>query len=190
MCKVTTAERLKEWMEKTGSRQVDILERAKPFCEKYGVKLTKSALSQYISGKSEPHQDKLFILGCALNVDEAWLMGYQVAPERKHSDTSEHFNTISTDFNRKRNEKIIEMKLSDSELDMIRRYRELDDYGKNAVDSLLKTEFERCTDSDNVIHLSKEILEQLPMSIRLPLLQYQDEEYELRVARKNRRESK
>lgn len=127
MCKVTTAERLKEWMEKTGSRQVDILERAKPFCKKYGVKLTKSALSQYISGKSEPHQDKLFILGCALNVDEAWLMGYPVAPERKHSDASEHFNAFATDFNERRNKRIIDMRLSDSELAIIQRYRNHDE---------------------------------------------------------------
>lgn len=187
MCKVTTAERLKEWMEKTGSRQVDILEKAKPFCKKYGVKLTKSALSQYISGKSEPHQDKLFILGCALNVDEAWLMGFPVAPERKHSDASEHFNAIATDFNRKRNDKIIAMNLNDSELDIIEKYRSLDDHGTEIIDSVLQIEYERCKSDNqvNVITFTADELKALPLAKRIELEKYLSGNSEL-VARKRK----
>lgn len=40
-------------------------------------------MSQYVSGRTEPGQDKLTILGLALNVSEAWLMGYDVPMERK-----------------------------------------------------------------------------------------------------------
>lgn len=65
-------------MNERGLKQVDILEACKPFCEKYGVKLAKNDLSQYISGKVQPGQDKLSILGLALNVNEVWLMGYNV----------------------------------------------------------------------------------------------------------------
>jgi len=57
---------------------VSIINRAKPFCSEYGVKLSKSDLSQYVSGKVEPGQNKLYILARALNVSEAWLMGYEV----------------------------------------------------------------------------------------------------------------
>lgn len=60
-------------------RQVDILELCQPYCIKYGVKLQKSDLSQYVSGKTEPGQDKLTILGLALGVSEAWLMGYDIS---------------------------------------------------------------------------------------------------------------
>lgn len=42
----------------------------------------KSDISQYVSGKVEPGQDKLTILGLALNVSEAWLMGYDVPMAR------------------------------------------------------------------------------------------------------------
>ena len=80
--KETTSVRLKRLLSERNLRQVDILEKAAPYCKKYGVKLTKSDLSQYVSGKFAPGQDKLSILGLALNVSEAWLMGYDVPMER------------------------------------------------------------------------------------------------------------
>ena len=84
MKKENTATRLKEIMETMGLRQVDILRLALPYCEKYNVKMNKSDISQYCSGKTEPNQDKLFVLGVALNVDEAWLMGYDVPMKRNN----------------------------------------------------------------------------------------------------------
>lgn len=80
MKELTTANRLKQIMNERGLKQVEILEACKPYCEKYGVKLAKNDLSQYISGKVQPGQDKLSILGLALNVNEVWLMGYNVPP--------------------------------------------------------------------------------------------------------------
>ena len=74
----STALRLNEFMQKNCLKQIDIINRAKPFCSEYGVKLSKSDLSQYVSGKVEPGQNKLYILARALNVSEAWLMGYEV----------------------------------------------------------------------------------------------------------------
>ena len=47
--------------------------------------MNKSDISQYVSGKVEPSQEKLVILGMALNVSEAWLMGFDVSPARKDS---------------------------------------------------------------------------------------------------------
>lgn len=81
----TTAERINQIMEEENLRQADILERAKPICKKYGGKLTRQDLSQYVSGKVEPRQDKLFILAAALDVSEPWLMGYDVPRERTNS---------------------------------------------------------------------------------------------------------
>lgn len=89
-------------MSMRGLKQVDILNKAKPYCEKYEVKLNKSDLSQYVSGKSEPGQDKLAILGMALNVSETWLMGYDVPIERAESiptpnnllENIKSFNTV------------------------------------------------------------------------------------------------
>ena len=89
MKELTTADRLKQIMSKRGLKQVDILEACKPYCERYGVQLKKNDLSQYVSGKVEPKQDKLSILGMALNVNEVWLMGYNVPAGRKELEKLE-----------------------------------------------------------------------------------------------------
>ena len=86
MKKYTTSERLKQIMNQRGLKQVDILNMALPYCEKYGVKLNRNDLSQYVNGKVEPGQQKLSILGLALNVSEAWLMGYEVPIIREVAD--------------------------------------------------------------------------------------------------------
>lgn len=90
--KVRTADRLSEIMRERNLKQVDILNFAKPYCEKYKVKLSKSDLSQYVSGKVEPGQTKIFVLAHALNVNEAWLMGADVPPQRDLPDTLKENN--------------------------------------------------------------------------------------------------
>lgn len=90
-----TSDRLKEIMDTTGMRQVDILNAARPFCEKYGIKLAKNDLSQYVNGKVDPGQEKLTILGLALNVSEAWLMGYDVPMQRENDGQHVRGNELS-----------------------------------------------------------------------------------------------
>lgn len=80
--KETTAERLKQIMEINNLRQADILRRAEPYCKEHNVRLGRNDLSQYVSGKVSPGQEKLTILALALNVSETWLMGYDVPMER------------------------------------------------------------------------------------------------------------
>ena len=77
-----TSMRLKKIMSDRNLRQIDILELCKPYCKKYQIKLGRNDLRQYVSGKVEPGQRKLTILGLALNVSEAWLMGFDVPMER------------------------------------------------------------------------------------------------------------
>lgn len=45
-------------------------------CKKTGI--PKSAMSQYIKGNFEPKQDRIYLIAKALNISEAWLMGYDV----------------------------------------------------------------------------------------------------------------
>ena len=82
-----TAMRLKQIMRERNLRQVDVLKLAEPYCKQFGLKLTKSDMSQFLSGKVVPGQWKLSLLGRALNVSEAWLMGYDVPMERKEPAT-------------------------------------------------------------------------------------------------------
>jgi transcriptional regulator with XRE-family HTH domain len=47
------------------------------------AKVPKSSLSLYLSGAYEPKQNRVYDIAKALNVDEAWLMGYDVPMERR-----------------------------------------------------------------------------------------------------------
>ena len=76
--KTTTSLRLKQILSERNLRQVDILNSSLPLQKELGIKMGKSALSQYVSGKSSPDQDKLVLLSKTLGVSEAWLMGYNV----------------------------------------------------------------------------------------------------------------
>jgi transcriptional regulator with XRE-family HTH domain len=78
-----TAERLRQILVERKLRQVDIISMCKPYCERYGVKMNKSDISQYIAGKSEPSQDKLVVLAMALDVQESWLMGFDVPAQKQ-----------------------------------------------------------------------------------------------------------
>lgn len=90
----STSARLRQLMSETGLRQVDILEKSKPFQKQLGVKMGRSALSQYVTGKSKPDDKKLYLLSKTLNVSEAWLMGYDV--EKKRVPDNER-NSISNE---------------------------------------------------------------------------------------------
>ncbi len=89
-----TATRLKQIMQERGLRQVDILTKCEPYCKKYGVKIGRNDLSQYISGKYLPGQRKLTVLGLALGVSETWLMGYDVQQEREVTSIN-HYENLS-----------------------------------------------------------------------------------------------
>lgn len=94
MKRENTSTRLKQIMEERNLKQIDILNLSLPICAKYDIKMNKSDISQYVSGKVEPSQDKLVVLGMALNVTEGWLMGFDVPRERKDSSAKaeEDFN--------------------------------------------------------------------------------------------------
>ena len=78
MKKVHTSFRLREIMNELNLKQIDILNMAQPYLVKYGERLGKNDISQYVSGKTEPGQRKLFILAKALGVNPSWLMGLDV----------------------------------------------------------------------------------------------------------------
>lgn len=94
--KATTANRLKEVMKRYDLRQVDILKRAEPYCKQYGIKMGRNDLSQYVSGKVSPGQEKLTVLALALGVSETWLMGYDVPMDRSANTTYADLLNIDT----------------------------------------------------------------------------------------------
>lgn len=73
--------RLKEAMDIRGLRAVDLIDR---------TGIPKVTLSYYMSGKTEPKADRVYTLAKALDVSEAWLLGFEVpmyrTDEQKKND--------------------------------------------------------------------------------------------------------
>lgn len=67
---------------KTRLKKAMDLQTLKPveLAEKCGI--SKSAISHYMSGYTEPKSNRLYIMAKILNVNEAWLMGFDVPMER------------------------------------------------------------------------------------------------------------
>lgn len=65
------AKRFREAMNRQGMKQVDLIQAA----NKSGVKLGKSQISQYVSGKSVPRDNIGAFLADCLQVDKDWLYG-------------------------------------------------------------------------------------------------------------------
>ena len=74
----TSNERINQIMKEKRLRQIDVINLAKPFQAKYNIKFSKSHLSQYVNGKSNPDNEKIFLLSKVFGVTEAWLLGYNV----------------------------------------------------------------------------------------------------------------
>ncbi len=94
MKKEHTSIRLKTLMSERNLRQIDILDLVKPYCIQHNIKIGKSDLSQYVNGKTEPKSDKVGILALALNVSEAWLMGYDVPRNREFTEDMPPYDNI------------------------------------------------------------------------------------------------
>lgn len=65
------SERLKAAMTKQNLKQIDLVRAA----QSQGIKLGKSHVSQYVSGKTVPRTDILLFLAKTLQVEEEWLIG-------------------------------------------------------------------------------------------------------------------
>lgn len=74
--KHTISDMLKIIMKEKQLKQIDIVNLAKDYCDKYGVKIGRNDISQYVSGKVEPGTKKLLALAEALRTTPEYLMGW------------------------------------------------------------------------------------------------------------------
>lgn len=79
--------RLKEILRIRDIAQIDFIRIAEPICAKAGVKLSPSKFNQYVTGKSTPDQGMIVILAEVLDVNPAWLAGWD-APMKAITPTS------------------------------------------------------------------------------------------------------
>lgn len=73
--------RLREALEKRNMKAAELSKK---------TNVPEGAISYYLSGKSQPKGDRLYILCVALDVSEAWLLGYDTpmarTAEQKRND--------------------------------------------------------------------------------------------------------
>jgi SOS-response transcriptional repressor LexA len=86
----TFSDRLKEAMTQAGMKQADITRL---------TGLSKQQMSQYVNGVYEPRLQALHVLAEVFNVNEVWLMGYDVPKERdirvnKDAETDKIYQNI------------------------------------------------------------------------------------------------
>lgn len=104
----------------------------------YQTGIGKSSISMYLSGCCRPKQTYLYLIAKALDVSEAWLMGYDVPMERNPSVTAKQDDASAP----KRLGR-----LTDNEIYLVEAYRALDDWGRGSVDATLQREYERVRQS-------------------------------------------
>lgn len=109
--RVETKYRLMELMSTLDIKQSDI-------AEKTGI--PKSAISQYISGKRLPRQDKIAMIADAYGIEPAWIMGYSVPMYR--NDASE--------------------KRAEQDFSLVQKYRKLSDHDKLIIDKMIDSMLE------------------------------------------------
>jgi transcriptional regulator with XRE-family HTH domain len=74
--KESCGKRISQALSAKGMSQSELCKRAK---------VPKSSLSLYISGAYEPRQDRIYAMATVLEVDPAWLMGYDVPMKKENS---------------------------------------------------------------------------------------------------------
>ena len=79
-------------MDQKNMKQIELVRLA----ETSGIKLGKSQISQYLSGKTLPRKDTLQFLSAVLEKDPAWLLGKETTPknvtEKGSEDTMRKFS--------------------------------------------------------------------------------------------------
>lgn len=88
----TFSERLTASMREQNLKQVDFLRKA----DRAGVKLGKSQMSQYVSGKAVPRKNIALFLAGVLNVDAQWLLHGRPAADSSAAETTADNNPVMT----------------------------------------------------------------------------------------------
>lgn len=77
-------ERINEALKLRGMKQSDLVNK---------TSIGKSSISTYISGEYEPKSKNIYKIAEALNVNESWLLGYDVPMEKTY-----HHNSCNDDI--------------------------------------------------------------------------------------------
>ena len=85
--------RLNELLQQKKIKQIDLVRLA----EERGIKLGKSHISQYVSGKTVPRKEILHFLSSALEVEPDWLLGKNSTSEAALKNEATNIKNADTD---------------------------------------------------------------------------------------------
>ena len=92
----TFANRLLIAMKKNNINQIELSEKT----TLHGKKISQSLINKYLKGKAFARQDNIYILSKILNVNEVWLMGYNVPMDKNFGRTeTKHINVYNLKTN-------------------------------------------------------------------------------------------
>ena len=126
------ANRLKQAMQEKNLKQIDLMRAA----EKKGIKLGKSHISQYVSGKTIPRDNILNILAEVLEVEPAWLKGTEI---KEQSEDKENVKSS-----------ILKAGNSDNNSEKLKMQNKKD--RQRASEEIAMKEFRKSSKLDNVLY--------------------------------------
>ncbi|CDD67984.1 putative uncharacterized protein [Eggerthella sp. CAG:368] len=139
MSQQTFSDRLKSAMEKCNYKQSDLIHIA----QDKGIKLGKSQVSQYVSGKTTPRPDVVALLAQILDVRKDWLSGASVSAENRHAT----LNDLVT-----RSETLNETPIASDELLETSKSEQRDEPISDSQSTTQTREFKKSSKLDNVLY--------------------------------------
>lgn len=121
--------------------------------EKTGI--SKSSISQYMSGYSKPKNDRIYLISKALNISETWLMGYNVPMDRD-----------------KEPEDMFLRQLLSKHKQVLLDYHSLDEQGRETVRYIMNNELRRAKRQSEVENKIAELTEKLKKTVPTRILAY------------------
>lgn len=121
--------------------------------EKTGI--SKSSISQYMSGYSKPKNDRIYLISNALNISETWLLGYNVPMEREEESEDVLLNQLSKRYRQ-----------------LILDYHSLDTQGQNVVQLIINNELKRVKYQRTLENQIATLKEKLKKTIPTRILAY------------------
>lgn len=112
------AVRLRKGLELAGMKQADLARK---------TGLDRGAVSSYLSGRYEPKQKAIYLMARALNVSEAWLLGYDVPIYR--TDGQKKNDQLA--------ELIVKMRTNDTYFNLVTMLADIDDERLDLVAKLV-----------------------------------------------------
>lgn len=142
------AHRLRQSMNEKNMKQIDIMRAA----EEKGIKLGKSHVSQYVSGKTLPRDNILKVLAEILDVDAGWLKGTKDTSVKEKENEYESVSGSETERTNKENKKSsnsekVEKKVSINDVILQDNQRK-----QKSLEEVPMKEFRKSAKLDNVLY--------------------------------------